>query len=117
MLTVTMVGASFCPAEAKEIVRGLHIGAKVQLVADPNNEYDPCAVAVYSDDVHIGFVPRDSNSAVFARLMDGEEIEAEVVAFESSLKPIIEIPFDAADDYKANAAISETSSDEQPSVD
>jgi hypothetical protein len=100
MLQLTMVGAAFRPAEAKEIVRALTIGDKVQLRADPNNEYDTTAVAVYHDDVHIGFIPKESNSAIFAVLMDGAQISAEVIAFESTLKPILEIHFDSmpADD-------------------
>lgn len=115
MLTVTMVGATFRPAEAKDIVRGLTIGDRVQLAPDPNNEYDNKAVAVYSDDVHIGFIPRDSNSAVFAVLVDGAEISAEIIAFESTLKPVLEINFDAmpADEYDEFKPVS----DEQPPVD
>lgn len=101
MLTVTMVGATFRPVEAKEIVRSLTIGDRVQLEAHPDNEYDSTAVAVYSDDVHIGFIPRDSNSALFERLMNGEEIDAEIVAFENTLKPVLEIYFDAADEYNS----------------
>lgn len=107
MLTVTMVGATFRPAEAKEIVRGLHIGARVQLVADPTNEYDTTAVAVYSDDVHIGFVPKESNSALFAVLMDGAEISAEVIAFENTLKPVLEIEFEQMNPYNEDQAISQ----------
>lgn len=107
MLTVTMVGATFRPAEAKEIVRGLHIGARVQLVADPGNEYDTTAVAVYSDDVHIGFIPKESNSALFAVLMDGAEISAEVIAFENTLKPVLEIEFEQMNPYNEDQAISE----------
>jgi predicted O-linked N-acetylglucosamine transferase (SPINDLY family) len=101
MLQVTMVGATFRPAQAKDIVRALGIGDRVQLRADPDNEYDTTAVAVYSDDVHIGFVPKESNSALFAVLMDGAEISAEIVAFENSLKPVLEINFDSmpADSY------------------
>lgn len=109
MLTVTMVGATFRPAEAKEIVRGLHIGARVALIADPNNEYDMTAVAVYSDDVHIGFVPKESNSALFAVLMDGAEISAEIIAFENTLKPVLEISFDEINAYNEDRAISESS--------
>lgn len=112
MLTVTtMVGATFRPAEAKDIVRGLTIGDHVQLIADPNNEYDETAVAVYSDDVHIGFIPRGSNSALFERLMSGEKIEAEIVAFENTLKPVLEIPFDEADVYDQLKPISESYDD------
>lgn len=107
MLTVTMVGATFRPAEAKEIVRALHIGNRVQLVADPSNEYDTTAVAVYSDDVHIGFIPKESNSALFTVLMDGAEISAEIIAFENSLKPVLEISFDDMGPYNEDRAISE----------
>lgn len=107
MLTVTMVGATFRPAEAKEIVRGLSIGDRVQLVADPDNEYDTTAVAVYSDDVHIGFIPKESNSALFERLMSGQEIDAEIIAFENTLKPVLEICFDTADVYESMKPISD----------
>lgn len=102
MLTVTMVGASFRPAEAKEVVKALRIGDILELRADPDNDYDSTAVAVYFNETHLGFIPRESNSALFAVLMDGAEISAEVVAFESSLKPVLEIHFDkmpADEDY------------------
>lgn len=107
MLTVTMVGATFRPAEAKEIVRGLHIGDRVQLRADPNNEYDTTAVAVYSHDTHIGFIPKESNSALFAVLMDGATITAEIIAFENTLKPVLEIEFEQMNPYNEDRAISE----------
>lgn len=109
MLQLTMVGATFRPAEAKEIVRGLTIGDRVELQADPDNEYDSTAVAVYRDGVHIGFIPRTDNGPLFAVLMDGAEISAEIIAFENTLKPVLEINFDAmpADD----------SSDFEPGID
>lgn len=95
MLTVTMVGASFRPASAKEVLKQLKIGDTLQLVADPDNEYDATAVACYYAHHHLGFIPRDSNSALFAVLTDGAEISAEIIAFESVLKPVLEIHFDA----------------------
>lgn len=94
MLTVTMVGASFRPAAAKELLKDLRIGEKLELRADPNNEYDSTAVAVYYGNTHLGFIPRESNSALFAVLMDGAEISAEIIAWESTLKPVLEIHFD-----------------------
>lgn len=93
MLQVTMVGASFRPASAKEIIKGLSIGDDVKLVADPHNQYDATAVACYYDDVHIGFVPKESNSAIFHFLMDDNELTGRIIAFESTLKPILEIDF------------------------
>lgn len=94
MLQLTLMGANFRPAEARELVKHLNIGDTVHLQADPDNQYDATAVAVYYDDVHIGFIPKESNSALFAVLMDGAEISATVIAFESTLKPILEISFD-----------------------
>lgn len=107
MLTVTMVGATFRPAEAKEIVRNLHIGSRVQLQADPDNQWDSTAVAVYAEGEHIGFIPKESNSALFAVLMDGAEISAEVVAFENTLKPVLEINFDQMNPYNEDQAITD----------
>lgn len=91
MLTVTMVGAHFRPTEAKEVIKQLSIGERVELRADPDNEYDRTAVAVYAQDQHIGFIPADSNSAIFEMLMNNEPVEAEIIAFEQTLKPVLEI--------------------------
>jgi hypothetical protein len=93
-LTVTMVGASFRPTEAKDIIKGLHIGDRVTLQADPDNEYDTTAVACYHSNEHIGFIPKESNSALFAMLMDGATLDGEIIAFESTLKPVLEIDMD-----------------------
>lgn len=91
MFQFTMVGASFRPAEAKALIKQIDISEQVELRADPDNPYDDTAVAVYYDDTHIGFVPKDSNGPLFERLQAGEELDAEVIAFESTLKPVIEV--------------------------
>lgn len=33
----------------------------IKFVAEPNNEYDDHAIAVYLDDMQVGYVPRDTN--------------------------------------------------------
>lgn len=91
MLTVTMVGASFRPASVKDVIKELGIGDHVELRADPDNAYDDTAVAVYAQGEHIGFIPKESNSAIFSVLMDEGEVDAEIIAFESTLKPVLEI--------------------------
>lgn len=93
MLTVTMVGATFRPASAKEALKQLKIGDKLELRADPNNDYDATAVACYYAHHHVGFIPKESNSALFAALMDGTEISAEIIAWENTLKPVLEIEY------------------------
>lgn len=89
-----VVGATFRPADAKDLIRSMSVGDRVQLRADPDNAYDSTAVAVDKDGTHIGFLPAVHNKLVFAQLCDGAEIEAEIVAFENTLKPVIE--FDLA---------------------
>lgn len=95
MLTVPLVGSTFRPPSAREALKQLKIGDKLDLRADPDNEYDSTAVAVYYAHHHVGFIPKESNSAIFAVLMDGTEISAEIVAWENSLKPVLEIHFDS----------------------
>lgn len=91
MLICTMVGASFRPSEVRAIVTHLEVGETVELRADPSNQYDNTAVAVHAHGQHIGFIPKEKNEELFARLMDGEEITGEVVSFENTLKPVLEI--------------------------
>ncbi|WP_350454254.1 HIRAN domain-containing protein [Slackia heliotrinireducens] len=44
-------------------------GLEIDLVREPNNEYDPNAIAVYADGLHGGYVPADVASTL-ADLMD-----------------------------------------------
>lgn len=90
MLQMTMVGATFRPADAKEIIKHLTVGDTVDLRADPDNQYDDTAVAVDKDGTHLGFLPAAENGPVFAALSDGADIEATIIAFESTLKPVLE---------------------------
>lgn len=87
----TMVGATFRPAEAKDIIKALRIGDIVDLEADPDNEYDATAVKVMRDGTHIGFIPAAQNYLMFSRLMEGEAMTGEIIAFENTLKPVLEI--------------------------
>lgn len=87
----TLAGAQFRPAEAKEALRGAAIGDYVTLEPDGDNEYDPNAVRVMLSGHHIGFIPKQSNGPIFSALTDGDEVSAEIIAFESSLKPVLEI--------------------------
>ncbi|MDR1297528.1 MAG: HIRAN domain-containing protein [Deltaproteobacteria bacterium] len=54
-----------------EIEPTLHVGDKLRLSREPENQHDEMAIVVKTaKGVKIGYVPRSSN-AVFARLMDG----------------------------------------------
>lgn len=47
----------------------MQIGDGLKLVREPNNEFDPNAIAVYYDDSKLGLIPRTSNGAL-ALLLD-----------------------------------------------
>lgn len=42
-------------------VEKLKIGTKLQLVRDENNKFDPYAVAIFLDDLKLGYIPRGEN--------------------------------------------------------
>lgn len=63
-----LVGTSFRPAEAKEIVKAASIGDEYRLERDAENAYDDNAIKVMSDDEHIGFVPKTDNADLAAEM-------------------------------------------------
>lgn len=87
----TLAGANFRPAEARDRCKALRIGDELELEADPENPYDPNAVKVLADEHFIGFIPKADNGPIVAALNRGEEIRVSVVAFESAIKPVLEV--------------------------
>lgn len=47
----------------------LKIGTPLHLVREEENKFDPYAVAIYYEDIKLGFIPRGKNQLV-AQLMD-----------------------------------------------
>lgn len=90
-IVCTLAGANFRPAEAKEALRAATHGTVLGLEPDPDNEYDANAVKVLLDQHFVGFLPQRSNAVVSKMLLDGDELTAEIIAFESALKPVLEI--------------------------
>jgi hypothetical protein len=88
-----LVGVTFRPIEAKEIVKHLtpEDGHKLSLIADPFNEYDNHAVKVVHEETgtHLGFIARENNFEIFEALQRGEELKVEIVGFENTLKPTL----------------------------
>ena len=60
--------AGFSHWYGDEVLRKLKPGTKLHLVPEPDNPYDPNAVALYKGKTKIGFVPRDRN-ATLAQLL------------------------------------------------
>jgi hypothetical protein len=87
----TLAGANFRPGEARTVCKSLQIGETAMLETDGDNPYDSNAVRVIAQDEFIGFVPKSDNAPIFAALERGEEVTVEIIGFESSIKPILEI--------------------------
>ncbi len=56
--------AGFSHWDGLEVFSQLEPGVELTLVPEPDNPYDPNAVAFYLAGVKIGYVPRDSNSTI-----------------------------------------------------
>ena len=88
-----LVGVTFRPAEAKEIVKALtrEDGIHLTLEAEPSNPYDDHAVRVIHDPtgMHIGYIARENNWEIFQALQNNEELCIEIVGFENTLKPTL----------------------------
>lgn len=54
-----------------EVMHKLVPGSKLRMVAEPDNPYDPCAVALYKGKTKIGYVPRDRNASLSQLLYFG----------------------------------------------
>lgn len=75
LIMVKVAGVTF--EGRQEIISQLTGKEAVKIVPEPDNEFDPNALAVhvaYALEVrHIGYVPRDM-AAVFAPLLEGEDV-------------------------------------------
>jgi hypothetical protein len=63
--------AGFAYYDGVNIFNELEVGDKLLLVAEPDNEFDPFAVAVYYRGCKLGYIPRDKNERVSELLMAG----------------------------------------------
>ena len=57
--------AGFTYYDGIEVFSELKVGAPLTMKAEPDNKYDPCAVAIYYDDKKLGYVPKDDNLLLF----------------------------------------------------
>ncbi|PTN09606.1 HIRAN domain-containing protein [Mangrovibacterium marinum] len=66
--------AGFSYYEGVLVFNKLKIGTKLTLRAEPDNKYDPLAVAIYYKRHKLGFVPRNSNYSLAKLLGAGHRI-------------------------------------------
>lgn len=77
-MILQIVGTRFRGAATLEWFNSLFPHHKMQLVREPENPYDPLAIAVHAQDgeewTHVGYIPKSENSTIAARMDNGEEI-------------------------------------------
>jgi len=56
--------AGFTFYDGVEVFEQLKIGVELTAKAEPENMYDPNAVALYFADTKLGFIPRESNNEI-----------------------------------------------------
>ena len=85
--------AGFTYYDGLEVIDQLTLGAMVTLKAEPENPYDPDAVAVYFGETKLGYIPRIKNNALSQLLYFGygDIIEARISS--RNLEAIPEVQF------------------------
>ena len=68
LLDIVVAGTTFCE-KMDEIYTYLQPELVLRMVRHPKNEFDELAVAIYFENIKIGWVPREMNE-VISRLMD-----------------------------------------------
>ena len=74
-MLVALVGTKFRGPEAVALLASLPNGAPIYLVREPTNAHDPRCVHVWANGVHIGFIKKEQNAKISAR------IDARLAAF------------------------------------
>jgi len=63
--------AGFTYYDGLDVIDQLQPGTPVSLVSEPDNPYDPEAVAIYLRETKLGYIPRTKNSYVSSLLYFG----------------------------------------------
>ena len=65
-----IVGTTFIP-KSQERISTLENGMTLTLKCEPENKYDPNAVAVYTEDFKLGFIPKETAAKINLDVSDG----------------------------------------------
>jgi hypothetical protein len=63
--------AGFTYYDGIEVFQELKVGTLLTMQAEPENKYDPNAVAIYYNDKKLGFIPKEENKPIFQFLTLG----------------------------------------------
>ena len=72
--------------EMKYVVNDLEEGMKLELVPEPDNKFDPNAIAIKHNDIMLGYVPK-THSAEVSAVMEISPLNCIIIAVDPSAKP------------------------------
>lgn len=80
--------AGFRFYEGMKLLDQMNEGDQLELVREPSNKYDDCAIALHWNNKKIGFIPRDEN-ALLSRLIDAQALDfvAEITHLNKKVQP------------------------------
>ncbi len=96
----TLVGAHFRGADIKALVQTFHPGspssADLSLRREPDNQFDPNAIQVLFENLHVGYIEASVAAWMAGHLDDGMEVHSvEIVSIEQDArgnnKPILSV--------------------------
>jgi hypothetical protein len=56
--------AGFTYYDGIDVYESLKVGSKLTLLPEPENGYDPDAIAIFSNETMLGYVPREENTLI-----------------------------------------------------
>jgi hypothetical protein len=86
--------AGFRYHAAASVWQGLRVGDALELAREPDNPYDPNAVAVSWRGRKLGYVPRRANAALAWGLDRGEDLRARISRLREHPNPARRIEFE-----------------------
>lgn len=110
-LNITLAGANFRPADAKEFIKTqLSRDTVVRLEREPSNAYDSNAIKIickddFEDDVFIGYVPKSDNAVLAQSLDAGKPYTIQHTGFMGTIQPTFRIEFELLSIEERNAAL------------
>jgi hypothetical protein len=67
--------------DGHKIIHNLQVGSSLQMVPEPNNPFDDCAIAIYSGAYKLGYFPKEDN-VVLSSLIASKHGSFEVIVDE-----------------------------------
>lgn len=91
---VLCVGMHFRGAAAVDVAANLEVDSSVNLVREPENQYDAYAIKVLVEDIHIGYIERGQAAWISPLMDEGGTATATITGHETrknNVHPLLEI--------------------------